>query len=92
MRRLAQKRFDVVFLDLNIPGRSGMELAEMIRAGGLEATPADQYLVAYTASATERVKERCAKVGFNDFLAKPVSMVAVRKMLDCYRDAVESIG
>jgi two-component system chemotaxis sensor kinase CheA len=57
--------FDVIVSDIEMPGMSGFELAEAVRAEG-RATP----LIALSSRAPAPVVERGRRAGFRDFVAK----------------------
>ncbi len=67
LARLEEAAADVVVLDLNMPGISGLEVAR--RLVGRTARPR---LVALTADATAATREACIAAGFDAFLTKPV--------------------
>ena len=67
LARLDETVFDVVVLDLNMPGMGGMAAAER-----LAARAGRPRLVALTADATARTREACLAAGFDTFLTKPV--------------------
>jgi CheY-like chemotaxis protein len=64
---LREQRFALVFLDLDLPGLSGFEVARMVGTG--EGAPP---LVALSARADPQVEERTAQAGMRAFLRKPV--------------------
>ena len=61
------RRFDVVISDVEMPGMSGYELAQAVRA---EPRSANLTLIALSAVASEAMIERGRRAGFNDFVAK----------------------
>jgi len=63
--RVAQP--DIVFLDMRLPGMSGLETALRI----VQDSGAKIKLVAMSASALEHERERYLKAGCDDFVAKP---------------------
>ena len=60
--------YDLAILDIIMPGISGFELAEKIRA--LKHPAASLPLLAYTSS-TDKIAMRCKEAGFSAFLGKP---------------------
>ena len=63
-----------------MPEMDGMEAVKVIRQWDT-VTP----IVALTANATTGDRDDCFKVGMNDFLTKPVSMEALRKLIQKVR-------
>ncbi len=70
---LQQEPFDVVFLDIEMPGMNGFELAKRIR-GGAAALNRQTRLIAMTAYTLDSVKQQCFQAGMEDFLAKPIDL------------------
>ena len=68
----AAQRFDVVLMDLRMPGMDGLAaLREIIgRSGGLPAPP----VVIVTADSAGDLRSRCLAAGASGFLAKPIAM------------------
>ncbi len=64
---LDQTSFDVVVLDLNMPGMGGFAAAREIRQ-----RPHAPRLIALTADATNKTRDTCIAAGFDFFLTKPV--------------------
>ena len=72
---------DVILLDINIPGISGLDLARMIKADERLATIP---LVATTANVLVGDRERCIEAGCDDYLPKPLDIRKLREMLRGY--------
>jgi CheY-like chemotaxis protein len=75
------RRFDVVLMDLSMPGRSGIEATAAIRraeAGGPRRTA----IVAVTAFALREHRARCIEAGMDDHLAKPYTAEGLAGMVE----------
>jgi CheY-like chemotaxis protein len=68
--------FDLILMDMRMPGLSGEETARQLRTMGV-ATP----IVALTANAFEDDRQACLAAGMDDFLVKPMSPDSLRAML-----------
>jgi CheY-like chemotaxis protein len=68
--------YDLILMDMRMPGMSGEEAARALRALGVTAP-----IVALTANAFEEDRRRCLAAGMNDFLVKPLSPDALRVTL-----------
>ena len=76
---VARKNFDVVFMDLRMPGMGGVEASVRIRerlAGG----PAP-HIVAMTASVYEEDRDACRRAGMQDFVGKPIDLTQIDAVL-----------
>ncbi|MCE9596663.1 MAG: response regulator [Spirochaetia bacterium] len=69
---LRDKRFDVVFMDLQMPEMDGLEATQRIRAGECGDENAKIPIIAMTAYATQDVREQCAAAGINVYITKPL--------------------
>ena len=68
--------FDLILMDMRMPGLNGEATARQLRADGV-ITP----IVALTANAFEDDRHACLAAGMNDFLVKPLSPDALRAAL-----------
>lgn len=73
---------DVVLLDLQMPVLDGLEVARELRRRGW-AGP----VVALTANALERDRERCLASGFDDFATKPLAADDLRRLVERHAQA-----
>lgn len=73
------QRVDLILLDCQMPGIDGFEVAERLRSDP-EAF-GEPIVIALTAHALKKERERCLKVGMNDFLSKPLAFEDLRSTL-----------
>lgn len=73
---VATGRYDLILMDMRMPGVSGVEATRRLRAASV-TTP----VVALTANAFEDDRQACLAAGMDDFLVKPLSPDALRGML-----------
>jgi CheY-like chemotaxis protein/anti-sigma regulatory factor (Ser/Thr protein kinase) len=74
--------YDLILMDMRMPGLSGVETARAMRAMGVE-TP----IVALTANAFEDDRHACLSAGMDDFLVKPMSPDSLRAVLTRWASA-----
>jgi len=79
---LRMQKVDYVFLDVKMPGMSGLEVLETMREEGM--TPK---VVIISGSATKEVVQSALALGAVGFVAKPFNPAAVFKVLDRISDA-----
>lgn len=66
--QLRQKSFDVILMDISLPGKDGFEVSQWVRQHGLNPNVP---IIALTAYDLTQVKQKCLEVGINGFLHKP---------------------
>lgn len=64
--------FDLVFMDLEMPGMDGFETTKAIREGAAGEAEKTVPIVAMTAHAVVGFRDRCMEAGMNDYVSKPV--------------------
>jgi signal transduction histidine kinase/DNA-binding NarL/FixJ family response regulator len=74
-----KRGYDVVFMDLHMPGMSGIQATARIgeRLAGRRAP----HVVAMTASVFDEDREACRKAGMHDFIGKPIELSQVDAVL-----------
>ncbi|MBE0566477.1 MAG: response regulator [Krumholzibacteria bacterium] len=73
LRLLAEKDYDLVFMDVQMPGMGGLEVTQRLRAGDAGDRNRGVAIIAMTAHATRQDRQACLDAGMNDYVAKPIS-------------------
>ncbi|MDX5514491.1 ATP-binding protein [Stenotrophomonas sp. RG-453] len=68
LREVSEAPFEVVLMDLDLPGLGGIALAEHLRSQGFEMP-----LIAVTARTDPSIEQQARDAGFDAFLRKPVT-------------------
>ncbi|MHB8909457.1 MAG: response regulator [Syntrophales bacterium] len=92
----APQRYDLIFMDCQMPGMDGYEAAGMIREREAEcrgeSAAARIPIVALTGLATEQDRERCLAAGMDDYLSKPFSIVTIQSIINRWLSARPAEG
>ncbi|MCP8941158.1 response regulator, partial [Alsobacter sp. SYSU M60028] len=86
---LAERAFDVVIMDVNMPGMNGLEAARLYRVQALGGRAAP--IIGLTADASEEMQRKCRAAGMAAYASKPVSaghLVALIDEVASGRDSV----
>ena len=79
--------YDLVLMDIQMPGMNGLEATEAIRS--LPGPAAQTPIIAMTANVMPNFRERCLDAGMQDFLGKPIDR---RRLQQALRRALEGRG
>jgi PAS domain S-box-containing protein len=83
VRQVQTGPYDLVLMDVQMPGVGGLEATRRIRS--LSTTCSLIPIVALTASATVEDREACLAAGMNDYLSKPLGQAALLRVLELWR-------
>ena len=81
-----KQSYDVVYMDIHMPGMDGLEAATKIRGLGLKEK--EMPIVALTALAMAGDRERFLAAGMTDYLSKPINIDALRANITAVSDMV----
>lgn len=71
--RAIAEPFDIVLLDIQLPGLDGYALCRALLASGV-----DRPIIAVSSSAMAEHVRRGAEAGFDEYLTKPIGPAAIR--------------
>jgi CheY-like chemotaxis protein len=80
--RTAGKPFDLVLMDVQMPGMDGLEAARRIRAAETQAGDRPVRMLALTANAQSEDRAACLAAGMDGLLVKPLDRERLREALD----------
>ncbi len=72
LARLREQTFDAVLMDCHMPVLDGFGATRRIRSGEEPGIHPGVPIIALTANAMERDRERCLAAGMSDYIAKPI--------------------
>lgn len=75
MQKAEKGSHDLVIMDIQMPVMDGYTATSTLRSHGYKKP-----IIAFTAHAFEDERERCLKMGFTDFLSKPIKK---RELVEC---------
>jgi PAS domain S-box-containing protein len=84
-------KFDLIFMDVQMPDMDGFETTAAIRAHE-RLTGARVPIIAFTAYAMKDDRERCLAAGMDGYLSKPVEIRELRELLGEYEEHLTGAG
>lgn len=75
LRMLDEQKFDIVLMDLRMPGMDGLTAIQLLRSGnGLNSGVP---VIVVTADMAADLRDRCFAAGADEIIVKPVAMAAL---------------
>ncbi|MCP4220310.1 MAG: response regulator [bacterium] len=86
----APQKYNLIFMDVQMPVMNGMAATRAIRDKGFNDIP----IIAITARTMKGDREKCIEAGMNDFISKPIKREVVFKMVRkwCLKKKVANSG
>ena len=85
LRKLGEQHYDLILMDIQMPGMDGIEALTWFRKGSGKrftfVTPPDTPVIAVTANALEGDEQRFLDLGFDDYLSKPFRQGQLQQIL-----------
>lgn len=74
-------RFDLILMDIRMPGLDGLEVSRFIRVEEARAGLPPTCIVAVTANAFAEDRQACRAAGIDDFVTKPIDLDALARLV-----------
>jgi len=78
IKAVKNRKYDILFMDVQMPDMDGLEATRLIRDLPLE----QPYIIAMTANALKEDREICLKAGMNDYISKPIRQEEVKRVIE----------
>lgn len=88
---IATTAYDLVLMDMQMPGMDGLDATRLIRAAHTGANHPRLPIIAMTANAMQKDREKCLEAGMDDYLVKPVTPESLAHMLERWLPAPSHI-
>ena len=82
LEMIQEQRFDLVFMDCEMPGMDGFEATRRIRAIEHQSQRPAITIIALTAHATPERQQQAKLAGMDDYVIKPVSVSKLRSVIE----------
>jgi CheY-like chemotaxis protein len=76
VEKVKQKNYDIIFMDILMPEKDGIQATVDIRGMGYQMP-----IVAMTATSSKKSRHKAISSGMNDFIIKPFKMDTINKIL-----------
>ncbi len=83
--RMESTRYDIVFMDCEMPVMGGLEATRLIRQREKQQSKPMATIVALTAHGADEDRYRCFEAGMNDYLGKPFRMQDLCTLMEKWR-------
>jgi two-component system, sensor histidine kinase and response regulator len=83
IKALGERSFDLVLMDVHMPGIDGIEATKAIREKE-RSTGLHQPVIAMTALAMTGDRDRCLAAGMDGYLTKPIDLKRLDEVLTVY--------
>lgn len=80
VEKARKQKFDLIFMDLRLPGISGYDTTQIIR----EEIDKDVPIFAITAHIAQAISLKCYDIGMNEFIPKPVDLDLLKGLTSKY--------
>lgn len=90
VQKYRQGKYDIVLIDMRMPGMDGVEAVRQIRAEESRRQTSPAYIIMLTATVFERERFAVLEAGCNELLTKPIPKEALLQLLRKYAHATSA--
>ena len=84
LEKCREHKFDLIFMDIQMPTMDGIEATKGIRLGDAGPDNMNSLIIALTANTREEDVKKYFEVGMNDYIPKPISIATLKETLEKY--------
>ncbi len=84
--RIESTPYDLVFMDIQMPEMDGYETTTLIRKNK-KLNHSKLVIIAMTANAMQEDRDKCLKLGMNDYISKPVIAQEIEQIIRKWKEA-----
>lgn len=77
---LEEKEYDLVLMDCQMPEMDGYEATRIIRDTSSSVKNHDIPIIAVTANVSDENRDKCLKIGMDDFIPKPIKLPVIKEL------------
>jgi CheY-like chemotaxis protein len=74
--------FDIILMDIMLPGINGFETTRKIRSIGEEVYAKQPYIIAITANTLDNDRKKCLQSGMDEYLSKPFDIKQLNNIIE----------
>jgi CheY-like chemotaxis protein len=89
--RMEASRYDIIFMDCEMPVMDGFEATRLIRWREKQQGRSRAAIVALTAHASVQDRSRCLEAGMDDYLGKPFRLQELSRMMEKWRVRISAL-
>jgi len=89
VKKFESGRYDLIFMDMQMPNMDGLAATRAIRAIEHRRGAARTPIIALTANAMKSDEARCRQAGMDDYLSKPVKKNAIQDVMLSWAETYE---
>jgi CheY-like chemotaxis protein len=82
LEHLRRHQYQLVLMDVQMPGMDGLEATRLLRDPSSEVLNPTIPVIALTAHAVEGYREICQQAGMDDYVTKPITLKQIRQILE----------